>query len=118
MPATRLFLMTGILLTVGLSAGCASARPVTIGVETSPPGAAITVESEFVGRSPTQITLSNPARQTSVVVTAEGEGHKPASRTIKRKSDGKWPAQIYLQLVPRPTAATGGLGAGGVTIIK
>ncbi len=85
-----------LALMVALMVGCA--KPQTIFIETTPSGAAISLDSEYYGRSPATIKLDNVKKLQTLIVVAEMGEYNAATKTIRKKSNGMFPKQIFLKL--------------------
>ena len=81
-----------------------------LSVETSPAGAAISVDNEYVGRSPVSVKLRGTMKLKDMNITAELEAHDLAAKVIRKKS-GRFPKQVFLKLDPT-RAPAGGAGGG------
>jgi len=100
--------ITGLACATLVTFGCATQQ--TIGVETSPSGAAISVNSEYIGRSPAQVSLDDIKHIKTLRIDAEKAEYDTATKLIEKKSNGKFPGQVFLKLDPTSTSPLGGNG--------
>lgn len=85
-------------IALGAIAFTACATPQSIDIETAPPGAAISVDSEYIGRSPTQIDIEDIDEVRSLRIVAEKARHQPATKTVGKKPNGRFPEAVFLKL--------------------
>lgn len=107
---TRLYLL-GIACVALLLGACA--KPQTIFIETAPPGAAISIDSEFVGRSPAQIDIDNVKKHKTLRIVAEKSAYQTSTKTLKKKKTGLFPKAVFLKLDETPTRNTAGASGSG-----
>jgi hypothetical protein len=86
-------------LSVLLLGSCASV-PQTINVETTPSGAAISVNSEYIGRSPIEINLKDVGHYQQLRIVAEKAQYTSTVKTLKKKSNRMFPGSVFLKLEP------------------
>ena len=91
--------ITGLGLLVLLLGACASV-PQTIYIETTPSGAAISVNAEYIGRSPTQIDLKDVGHHQQLRIVAEKSQYTSTVKTLKKKSNRMFPGSVFLKLEP------------------
>jgi len=96
-----------IALTILITA-CATSQ--SINIETSPPGAAISVDQEYIGRSPTTVDISDVDDIRNLRIVAEKAQFNTSSKTLKKKRNGLFPEQVFLKL-DQPVNLMGG-GSG------
>lgn len=102
--------ISGLALFVLLLGACAT--PQSINIETTPSGAAISVDSEYVGRSPAKIDLPDVGHHKELRIVAEKSQYESAVKTITKKRSGKFPKSVFLKLEPKVVQETSNRGGG------
>jgi hypothetical protein len=69
-------------------------------IETSPPGAAISIDSEYIGRSPIAFNVKGIDREhDSLRIVAEKTGYQSTAKTVVRNQSTKvFPTTMFLKL--------------------
>jgi len=99
--AGRKYVFLG-LLCVALM-GCETPQSITI--ETTPAGAAISVDSEYIGKSPVVFDIDDTHNMKRLHIVAEKQSHESTLKLIKKKSTGFFPERVFLKLDPSMSAA-------------
>ena len=101
-----------VIVLSALLGGC-FAVPQTITIETAPSGAAISVDHEYIGRSPVDHDIKDIRKLNQLKIVAEIANYNLATKTIKKLKPQKerFPNAIFLKL--DQTAALGANGSGG-----
>ncbi|MFT5718597.1 MAG: hypothetical protein ACI9T7_002804 [Oleiphilaceae bacterium] len=103
------------LMVVAILSLVACARQQTISIETSPPGAAISVDQEYIGRSPVDHDIDDTRKISKIKIVAEKVNYNAASKTIKKlKNKERFPNAVFLKLDQvAPLLGANGSGQGG-----
>ena len=109
----------GMVIVMASMVGCAT--PQTITIETSPAGAAVSINDEYIGRSPTIFEMQDASAYQRIQILAEKQSYETTLKLIKRKPNGTFPQQVFLKLDPTVavsgmTTQMGGQQQGGTTI--
>lgn len=71
----------------------------TISIETTPPGAAISIDQEYIGRSPIDHDIDDTGAISKIKIVAEKVNYNTASKTIKKlKTKKRFPNAIFFKL--------------------
>lgn len=92
------------ILSMAALAGCAT--PQTISIMAVPSGAAISIESEYVGESPAAYSMSDVDDFDSLRIAAEMPGYEASIKTVTKKPGGLFPGKVLLQLEPKQLPET------------
>jgi hypothetical protein len=103
--------ITGLGFFILLLGACAT--PQSINIETTPSGAAISVNSEYIGRSPAKIDLRDVGNHKELRIVAEKSQYDSAVKTIKKKRNRMFPNSVFLKLEPTIVQNTSGHAPGG-----
>ena len=93
----------GLVIVIASVAGCAT--PQTIIIETSPAGAAVSVDDEYIGKSPTVYEMQDASEFQRIRILAEKQSYETTAKLIKKKRNGMFPQQVFLKLDPSMSAA-------------
>lgn len=111
-----------------LAGGCSTASNLvgfgdeqqTIIVETTPSAAAISIDSEYIGRSPTSISLKDISDYKELKIEAAKADYDTATKIITKIRDDRFPNSVFLKLEPtrsaqnnQNTGSQGGQQQGG-----
>lgn len=102
--------LTGLTCIALLTGACAT--PQTISVETSPSGAAISVDNEYIGRSPAKIKMEDIDDIKELEVVAEKRYYETSVKTLEKKRNGKFPKKVFLKLEEEHVRIHGSSGSG------
>ncbi len=102
-----------IIVTILLLVACAKQQ--TISIETSPSGAAVSVDQEYIGRSPVDHDIDDTRKIVNLKIVAEKVNYNASSKTIKKlKNKERFPNAVFLKLDQvAPLLGTNGSGQGG-----
>ena len=103
--------ITGLTCFILLLGACAT--PQTINIETTPSGAAVSVDSEYIGRSPTKIDLRDVDDHKELRIVAEKSQFDSSVKTISKKRNGMFPNSVFLKLEPSLVHNTSGYAPSG-----
>ena len=83
--------------------GCTTPQSITI--ETTPSGAAISIDDEYIGKSPIVFDITNTNDFNRLRIVAEKQSFESALKTIKKKRTGLFAERVFMKLDPTMTAA-------------